>query len=1039
MPNKELAQALQLAKRAKPEKRMFFALVLKGGGAKGVLLVSRRKVPKTRIESAKKQSGGTAVVSGTCYLGDQGKVVFETPKSPATRWKTLVREIAQKEAGVTLQAEFVQGKSENDYQEPQLEERDNEEPEVDPLAGKWQERADAMAGRVQTALGEFGAGPHKFLRQRYDRAVEEAQEGSYESALKGLDAVEELIVRFQKSKDKGVTKEDYQQALKEQLRHIGPLLDELNNRAPKRAAPLVKEFQRLENACSDDAVESEMLAAAEELERNVRSALASKHWQESIDISHYTQGQELGSGGQGRVYALNRTSDDDPPLVFKSFHSMKGLKQEVEYYEKVGDHPNIARVLGRQTINGEPGMVMESLPGGDMKGAMKQLSEQLKQGQIKQEEYWGAIQHSLIGMLQGLDHMHGLGIRHNDVKPENLMYDGEGNVKLMDMGGAIEEGQRAPAYTPGYITHDGLEGDPKGDVFAVGSSTFRVGEKESFNYNVPKKPGDEQNQYAWMLNAYQYAESAKGDNPMRPLQPGSEDRPSSKVVNPKGDREKQPGVHGVGTDYVDFVNWLMHPDPKKRPTPREALEHPFLKNRLLDDESARQVIRGMKEPRQPDPNRAPPRQERAPQVKRPDISKLRPLIDKAVRLAPTWRQRLRTIQGLVDQLQQAPEDLGKCWQMYGDLGEFYGSFRQVQLEMQAAVKALRLGKPEAGDPNDPEVVQDRQNLQTLSALHDDLRNIINPLVEAYNRVGEKPHGSKSTKQLSRLARHGQLYRDSDLDRSEKIWMNQQERLQAEINQLRDNPSPVVEERQATAERLDESLKLTATLAQRELDSLLKVIKQFTDEKPGIFTSKEDTEQYRAAVPRLARARRTLSLHVQGLKQMRDDVERLATAAKQALDTARTQRRQAMKPLETLQERLQGLEGEYAQASETFRKVAGKPRQERQNQLEQARNEFFQAIDRIAEQAPRYREQTPAVRDHLQKRQQDFQPGGEGSQGDWEILEEGLKRLRKVDEAFAQLLTRIESDKQAYRDLSNEKLRENVGEQERPGARSYERR
>ncbi|MBL8795495.1 MAG: protein kinase, partial [Planctomycetia bacterium] len=1012
MPNKELAQALQLAKRAKPEKRMFFALVLKGGGSKGVLLVSRRKVPKTRVDSAKKQSGGTAVVSGTCYLGDEGKVVFETPKAPAPRWKTLVREIAQKEAGVMLQAEFKQGKSQEEYQEPQLDERDSEEPEVDPLAGKWHERADTMAGDVQAALKNFGPGPHKFLQQRYEHAVEEAQEGNYEAALKGLDELDDLLVRFQKSKEKGVTKEDYKQALKQQLRHIGPLLDQLNNRAPQRAGQLIKEFQRLESAYSDGEVEPELLAAAEELERNVRNTLDRTHWQESIDMGHYTQGDMLGSGGQGTVYALKRTSEDDPPLVFKSFHSMKFLKQEVEYYEKVGDHPNIARVLGRQTINGEPGMIMESLPGGDMKGAMKKLSEQLQKGQIKQEEYWGAIQHSLIGMLQGLDHMHSRGIRHNDIKPENLMYDEEGNVKLMDMGGAIEEGERAPAYTPGYITHDGMEGNPKGDVFAVGSSTYRVGEKESFNYGVPKKPDDEQNGFAWMLNAYQYAESTKGDNPMRPLQPGTEDRPVSRV-NPKGEREKQPGVYGVGTDYVDFVNWLMNPDPNKRPTPREALEHPFLKNRILDDESARQVIRGMKPPRQPDPNRAPPPQPRGPQVKRPDISKLRPQIDKAVRLAPTWRQRLRTIQGMVDQLQQPPEDFAKCWQMYGDLGEFYGSFRQVQLEMQAAVKALRLGKPEAGDPNDPEVAQDLQNLQTLSALHDDLRNIGTPLAAAYNRVGEKLHGSKSTKQLSRLARHGQLYRDSDLDRSEKIWMNQQERLQADINQLRENPSPIVEERQATVERLSESLELTAKLAQRELDSLLKVIKQFSDEKPGVFTSKEDTEQYRAAVPRLARARRLLTFHVQGLKQMRSDVERLALAAKNALDTARTQRRLAMKPLETLQERLQGLEAAYAEASEKFRKVAGKPRQERQSELqfEQARDEFFEALNRIAEPVPNYRDQMPAVRDLLQRHQENFQPGGDGSQGDWDILEDALKRSQKLDEAFAQLLTRIQSDKQ----------------------------
>src|SRR5437867_3218329 len=52
-------------------------------------------------------------------------------------------------------------------------------------------------------------------------------------------------------------------------------------------------------------------------------------------------------------------------------------------------------------------------------------------------------------------------------------------------------------------------------------------------------------------------------------------------------------MYAANTAYVDFVNALMHPDPNKRLSAKEALNHPFLKNRMLDDNAAKDQIKNL--------------------------------------------------------------------------------------------------------------------------------------------------------------------------------------------------------------------------------------------------------------------------------------------------------------------------------------------------------------------------------------------------------------------------------------------------------------
>lgn len=54
---------------------------------------------------------------------------------------------------------------------------------------------------------------------------------------------------------------------------------------------------------------------------------------------------------------------------------------------------------------------------------------------------------------------------------------------------------------------------------------------------------------------------------------------------------KKAGQSGAETACTKFVNWAMNPDPAQRPTAKEALKHPVLADRLLDDAAAQAVLK----------------------------------------------------------------------------------------------------------------------------------------------------------------------------------------------------------------------------------------------------------------------------------------------------------------------------------------------------------------------------------------------------------------------------------------------------------------
>jgi serine/threonine-protein kinase len=88
-------------------------------------------------------------------------------------------------------------------------------------------------------------------------------------------------------------------------------------------------------------------------------------------------------------------------------------------------------------------------------------------------------------VCDALDHIHGRGVAHRDMKPENIMVDGDDNIKLIDFGIASKAGARRLTFaklsqvmgTPDYIAPEqvkGKRGDGRSDLYALGVILYEM-------------------------------------------------------------------------------------------------------------------------------------------------------------------------------------------------------------------------------------------------------------------------------------------------------------------------------------------------------------------------------------------------------------------------------------------------------------------------------------------------------------------------------------------------------------------------------------
>ena len=189
---------------------------------------------------------------------------------------------------------------------------------------------------------------------------------------------------------------------------------------------------------------------------------------------------KIGEGGMGSVYkAFHIGLDKNVALKIlpldhlDSADRIKRFKHEAKSAAKM-EHPNIVQILNIGEEEGIHFIVMQFIDGEDLRQRL------LRKGVFPPIE---AID-ICLQVAEGLNVAHKKGIIHRDIKPDNIMIEREGNVKITDFGLArqMEHGldiskPGKALGTPYYMSPEqcsGKELDGRSDIYSLGVSLYHI-------------------------------------------------------------------------------------------------------------------------------------------------------------------------------------------------------------------------------------------------------------------------------------------------------------------------------------------------------------------------------------------------------------------------------------------------------------------------------------------------------------------------------------------------------------------------------------
>lgn len=196
------------------------------------------------------------------------------------------------------------------------------------------------------------------------------------------------------------------------------------------------------------------------------------------EIGNYRVLKQIGAGGMAKVYLAVHKDVPNLKVVLKILsdprHAARFM-QEADKLALLERNPNICHI--RHFFNHEEELViaMEYIDG-------KSLEEMIaEKGKFAVDETIGIVD----GLLAALAFAHDKGIYHRDIKPGNVMFDRDGQLKVIDFG--IAKGKTDPqmtivgtaAGTPEYMAPEQFAGGEgidyaKCDIYAVGTMMYKM-------------------------------------------------------------------------------------------------------------------------------------------------------------------------------------------------------------------------------------------------------------------------------------------------------------------------------------------------------------------------------------------------------------------------------------------------------------------------------------------------------------------------------------------------------------------------------------
>ncbi|KAI9264970.1 hypothetical protein BDA99DRAFT_546746 [Phascolomyces articulosus] len=276
----------------------------------------------------------------------------------------------------------------------------------------------------------------------------------------------------------------------------------------------------------------------------------------SSNISfRWQQGRFIGSGTFGYVYlAINLDTSSVmavKEIRFPDSSSLsalhKAIKEEMKVMEML-NHQNIVQYFGMEVHRDKVFIFMEYCENGSL-GALLEHG-----GRIEDEFY---IVNYAYQLLKGLAYLHENNVVHRDIKPDNILLDYEGNLKLSDFGAAkiLAKGQKTMNKTTMSMNVNSLAGTPM--------------------YMAPEvitgsQPGRKGSMDIWSLGCC-IVQMATGRRPWSTLE-----NEWSVMYHVVTGHPPLPDASQLSHDGIDFLKKCFTRNPIKRPSAQELLKHRWI-------------------------------------------------------------------------------------------------------------------------------------------------------------------------------------------------------------------------------------------------------------------------------------------------------------------------------------------------------------------------------------------------------------------------------------------------------------------------------
>ncbi|MEO1497562.1 MAG: serine/threonine-protein kinase [Planctomycetota bacterium] len=197
-------------------------------------------------------------------------------------------------------------------------------------------------------------------------------------------------------------------------------------------------------------------------------------------LNDYRLLRQLGRGAMATVYLAEQQSLARRVAVKVLNEELSRDQDQVERFAREAraaasmTHPGVVQVHEVGSSGPLHFLVQEYLPGGSLGELLK------RQGRFTP----GAVLGVMVQVAEALDEAHSRGLVHRDIKPDNLMLDRGGAVKVADFGLAriAEAGARMTREgialgTPLYMSPEQVEARPvdtRSDLYSLGVTAFHL-------------------------------------------------------------------------------------------------------------------------------------------------------------------------------------------------------------------------------------------------------------------------------------------------------------------------------------------------------------------------------------------------------------------------------------------------------------------------------------------------------------------------------------------------------------------------------------